>query len=221
MFSNRKIFLVIILLVTFSASAYVLLVLIPRRLAEQSYEGARKIGSDLRKALQFTPEITVNSRIIVEQQADVLELATLSQRFHRTYTWTNTRLGSTKAIELSGTFELKAGFDLNQEFHINIEDGKATVFFPTPRVLSVESLGDIEFRDENGLWNWLNGQDRSQAINAYTRDARQYAEEILSMKPARELVSKKVTTIIKTHVREVEIRVAGKRIGTESGDYVD
>lgn len=219
MFTNRKIFLVILLLITLCISAYVLLILIPRRLAEQSYEGARTMGRDLKEAFQFTPRITVNNKIIVQQQSGILELATLSQKFHRTYTWKNTRLGSTKEIEVSGTFVSKAGFDLNKEFLIRIEDGKATVEFPQPTILSIESLGDIQFRDENGYWNWVNEDDRTKAINAFTGDARRYAEDILSAKRAGDAITDKILRIIQPHVREVEIRIGDETIRPETGGY--
>jgi hypothetical protein len=216
---NRTIILVVILLITVCITAYVLLVAIPRRMTEQSYEGARRIGRDLKELFQVTPEISVNNKIIVQQEAEIMELASLSQKFHHTYTWRNIRLGSTKEIEVSGTFESKAGFDLNEKFRIQITDGKATVQLPTPRLLSLELLGDIEFRDEHGYWNWVNAGDRTRAINAFMQDARRHANETLNSKKVNESTAGKLAQIIRAHVREVEIRAGGKVITPPSIDF--
>src|SRR5687768_12790010 len=113
MFSNRKIILIILLLITISVTSYFLFVVIPARAVRQSYEGAKEIGRDIKELFQFTPEVSVNNTVVLEQQTPILELATLSQTFRHEYEWTNTWLNSTKKIKITGTMEAKAGFDLN------------------------------------------------------------------------------------------------------------
>ncbi len=213
MFGNRKLILIIILLITLSITAYVIVVVVPSHLAERSYEGARQIGRDISKAFQFTPEITVNNTVVLQQQAPILELATLSQSFQHQYEWTNTRLGSTKKIKITGVFEAKAGFDLNKKFSIEINDDVATVTLPKPTLLSIESLQGVKFEDENGYWNWVNMDDRSKAMNAFTLDARRYAEQAQFVDDAQQFVEKKLTEILLLHGKQVEIRyVEGERI---------
>ena len=168
MFGRAKLILIIILLFAVCVTAYVIVVVIPTQLAQRSYEGAKQIGHDISEAFQFTPEITVNNTVVLQQQTPILELATLSQNFRHEYEWTNTRLGSTKKINIKGSFEAKAGFDLNKRFALEITDDKALVFLPKPQLLSIESLNDTKFEDEDGYWNWVNMDDRSMAINAFT-----------------------------------------------------
>lgn len=206
MFGNVKIILITILLITLGITAYVLVVVIPAQLAERSYEGAKQIGRDISEAFQFTPEITVNNTVVLQQQTPILELATLSQKFQHQYSWTNTWLGSTKEIRIKGSFEAKAGFDLNKKFSIQIEDEKAIVTLPKPQLLSMESLNDVKFEDENGVWNWVDMEDRSKALNAFTGDARKYAEQAQFILQAREVMEKKLTEILKIHGKEVTIR---------------
>ncbi len=206
MFGNVKIILITILLITLGITAYVLVVVIPAQLAERSYEGAKQIGRDISEAFQFTPEITVNNTVVLQQQTPILELATLSQKFQHQYTWTNTWLGSTKEIRIRGSFEAKAGFDLNKKFSIQIEDEKAIVTLPKPQLLSMESLNDVKFEDENGVWNWVDMEDRSKALNAFTGDARKYAEQAQFILQAQEVMEKKLTEILKLHGKEVTIR---------------
>jgi len=205
MFGRARLILIIILLITVCVTAYVIVVVIPTQLAERSYEGAKQIGRDISKAFQFTPEITVNNTVVLQQQTPILELATLSQNFRHEYEWTNTRFGSTKKISIKGSFEAKAGFDLNKRFALEIYEDKALVFLPKPQLLSIESLNDIKFEDENGYWNWVDMNDRSKAINAFTSDARKYAQQAEFVTKAQQAMESKMREILKLHGKEMEI----------------
>ncbi len=215
MFSNRKIILVIILLITASITGYVILVVIPARLAKQTYDGAKQIGKDIGDALQFTPEITVSNTVVIQKQASILELATLSQKFHHQYAWKNQWLGSEKTITISGTIDAKVGFDLRKKFSIAIDEKSARVTLPQPQILSIESLGDLKFEDENGLWNWVNTQDRSLAINAFMVSSRKYAEQASFVNDSKKSLEEKLTAILKSHGKTVEIRYEGDPMITQ------
>jgi hypothetical protein len=209
MFTDRKLTLLIIFFIVISITGYVLLVVIPTRIAERSYEGAKQIGQDIAKAFQVTPEITVNNTVVLQQKSAVLELATLSQKFEHRYDWTNTWLGSTKKINITGTFEAKAGFDLNKKFSIEINDSKAVVTLPPPQLLSIEPQGDVKFTDEHGVWNWVDAADRSKAMNAFTKDARRYGEQGKFVDQAKQEIEKKLKEILAFHEKDVEIRYNG------------
>ncbi len=209
MFSNRKIILIILLLVTLSITAYVLIVYIPTQVAQRSYEGARQLGRDFKEAFQFTPEVTVNNTVVLQQQTPILELATISQKFQHNYAWTNTWLKSTKTITITGTFEAKAGFDLNQKFTININEENATVILPHPKLLSLESMGDIKFKDEHGWLNPIRAKDRTAAINAFNNDAKGYAAQADFVKDAQQAFETKIREIMKAHGKNVTIEYSG------------
>lgn len=206
MISNRKIVLLIVLIATFTIAAYWIVVVIPARLAEKTYEGAKQIGRDFAKVFSFTPEVTVNNTVVLLQQSPVLELATLSQKFQHHYDWTNTWLGSTKKISIKGGFEAKAGFDLRKKFSIEINEENAIVYMPPPELLSIQSLNDVTFEDESGVWNWVSMEDRSKAMNAFTTDARKYAATAGFVEAARESMVKQITEILKSHGKTVEVR---------------
>lgn len=206
MFSQRKIVSLIILLICVCISAYVLFVAIPAAAVRRSYEGARKIGNDIRKAFNFIPEVTVNNIVVLQQQTPILELATLSQNFHHRYEWINQWLGSTKKITIMGTFEAKAGYDLHKKFSITVSDDHAIVLLPTPQLLSLESKGDIRFEDENGVWNWVRPEDRSVAVNAFNRDARRFAENAGYLKDVKTKTEEQLRKIMEQHGKTVEFR---------------
>lgn len=202
---SRNLKLIIAVLLIGTLASYVILVIIPTQLAERGYEAAKTLGEDFRKAFQFTPQITVNNTVVLNQQTPVLEMATLAQNFEHRYSWTNTWLNSTKQIFISGTFEAKAGFDLNQIFSIVLTEDKALVTLPAPKLLSVESKGDITYRDESGVWNWISEDDRTKATNAFIQDARTYATHAAFVKDAKEQIEKQLRSLLQPYAKEVLI----------------
>lgn len=199
---NRRLLFLITFLIVLTTSAYILLVVIPARFARQSYEGARTLARDIREAFQFSPEIRVNNTVILQEQLDILELALTSQRFRHEYVWVNTWMGSTKRITITGTFEAKAGFNLEQKFSIDLRDDKAIVTLPRATLLSITPRHDMVFRDENGIWNWVDAMDRSRAVNAFTRDAERITRSAKWISQAETALEKRLTEILKQHGKE-------------------
>ena len=202
---SRNLKLLIALMIFATISAYILLVAIPSEMAKRSYEGAKILGEDFRKAFQFTPEVKVNNTIVLNQQASLLEVSVLSQNFEHRYVWQNSWLGSTKKIFITGTFNANVGFDLNKKFSITLRDDKAFITLPAPETLSVESRADIQYRDEQGIWNWVNIEDRTRATNAFISDARKYADKGSFVQDARKGMEERLKALLKPYAEEVVI----------------
>lgn len=211
---SRNLKLLIALIIFGTLSAYVLLVTIPTIMAQRSYEGAKTLAEDFRKAFQFTPEVKVNHVVVLNQQTPAFELSVLSQNFEHRYTWENSWLRSTKKIFISGTFNAKVGFDLQEKFSITLRDNKAFVSLPAPQTLSVESQGDIQYQDENGIWNWVDAEDRTRATNAFISDARQYANRATFVSDAKKVMEERLKVLLKPYSEEVVINYqpAGGRL---------
>ena len=207
--TNRKIILYSILLIVFSIASYTILVVVPTQLVQRSYEGAKQIGKDFQNAFGFTPQITVNNTVVLQQQIPILELATVSQKFQHQFHWTSTWMGSTKEIKITGSLEAKAGFNLNSSFSISINDSKAIVTMPAPQLLSLEPRGDYTFEDESGIWNWVNNEDRAAAVSAFQQDARKYAMQAAFVSEAKRTMENRFGEILRRHVQEVEFRYDG------------
>lgn len=200
---SRNLKLLISLLIVGTISAYLLLVTIPTMMAKRSYEGAKTLAEDFRKAFQFTPEVKVNNVVVLNQQVPSFELAVLSQDFEHRYTWENSWLRSTKKIFISGTFSAKVGFDLHEKFSITLRDNKAFVSLPPPETLSVESHSDIQYRDQNGIWNWVDIEDRTRATNAFISDARRFANRAPFVNDARKAMEDRLRVLLKPYAEEV------------------
>ena len=202
---SRNLKLLIALIIIGTIAAYVVFVTIPTQLAKRSYEGAKSLGEDIRNAFQFTPEITVNNTVVLNQQTPVLELSVLSQNFEHRYVWENSWLGSTKKIFITGTFNAKIGFDLRRKFSITLRDNVAYVSLPQPQTLSVEPKGDITYRDEQGIWNWVSVEDRTRATHAFITDARHYSNEAAFVQDARSKMDDRLKELLKPYADEVVI----------------
>lgn len=202
---SRNLKLLITLIIVGTVGAYVIGVVIPTQLAKRSYEGAKALGEDFRKAFQFTPEIKVGNTIVLNQQTPILELSVLSQTFEHRYIWENSWLGSTKKIFITGTFDAKVGFDLHKRFSITMRDDKAFVSLPEPETLSVEPHGDMTYRDEQGVWNWVSVQDRTRATNAFIADARKYANSAAFVRDAKSRLETRLQEVLKPYAKEVQI----------------
>lgn len=202
---SRNLKLLITLILVGTMAAYVVVVVIPTQLAKRSYEGAKALGEDFRKAFQFTPEIKVGNTVVLNQQTPILELSVLSQSFEHRYVWENSWLGSTKKIFITGTFDAKVGFDLHKKFSITLRDDKAFVSLPEPETLSVESLGDMTYRDEQGIWNWVSVQDRTRATNAFITDARKYADRAGFVRDAKAHLEKRLQDVLKPYAKDVVV----------------
>jgi len=202
---SRNLKLLITLIIVGTIAAYVVIVVIPTQLAKRAYEAAQTLGDDFRSAFDFTPEVIVDKTVVLNQQTNEFEVAVLNQNFERRYTWTHSWLKSTKKINISGSFDAKVGFDLHEKFSIKLVDDKAIVSLAEPKVLSVESKGDIQYRDENGIWNWVNADDRTNATNEFIRDARSYAEQAAFVKDAKVKMEERLKTFFEAHGKELEI----------------
>jgi len=210
---SRNLRLLIILIIVATVAGYVLLVTIPTEMARRSYQGAKALGEDIRNAFQFTPEITVNNTVVLHQQTSVFEMAVLDQNFEHRYVWENSWLGSTKKIFITGSFHAKVGFDLHKQFSIRLQDNTAYVTLPPPRTLSVESRGDITYRDEQGIWNWVSVDDRTRATNAFIRDARKYADHAAFVENAKGEIEKRLAELIKPYADDIVVSYStGERL---------
>src|SRR4051794_6687306 len=63
---------------------------------------AKSITQSIREAFNFTPKVTINNTVFVEESLPILELATVSRSTTVSYSYTNQWAGSTKILILKG-----------------------------------------------------------------------------------------------------------------------
>ena len=148
-----------------------------RAAGEPAVELGRRIVDGLSRRLQLRPEVRVGRETVLAGDAALAELATVRREFAHEYIWEHQWLGSTKRLRLRGNFAAKAGFDLNENFHVAIDPQGlgVQVALPPPRVLGVEMMS-YKAEEEDGFWNKLNPQEREEAVNALLASARATAD---------------------------------------------
>lgn len=154
-----------------------------RAAAEPAVELAKRITDGIARRLQFRPEVRIDRQTVLQGDTAVLELATVRRDFVHDYEWEHQWLGSTKRLRLRGTFQAKAGFDLNDKFYLEVDPDSLRVELglPEAQLLGVEML-DYRAEEEDGFWNKLNAEERTAAANALLESARAAASNDEALK---------------------------------------
>jgi hypothetical protein len=141
--------------------------------ANKAVDLGKRIWDGLGRRLNIQPEIKIDRETEIAFNRAVLHLVTLKRHFTHEYVWEHKWAGSTKIIKLKGYFTASAGFDLNEHFFINInsEDLRVDLKFPEPRLLACE-LDYYRAEVEEGWWNKLTEDERTQAVNGMIASAK-------------------------------------------------
>lgn len=168
--------------------------------AWQAAERALHIAERFQQALNFTPEIRVNSRVVVTGTTPILELATVEKQAVVRHSWSETWLHSTKTMEVEATFTARAGFDLQRHFQITLDTRTHTMSaqLPPAKILSI-GMSDIRIlKDEDGLWNKLSAPDREEALRTLQSKAQQEFRQTHILLEARLEGEKRVRELLES-----------------------
>ncbi len=153
----------------------------PARTAQQGTAELERVARDVRDAFiqmaQLQPRITINNRVYVERTMPTAELAILSRQIEVEHELLHTWAGSTKRVKLHGTFIAKAGFDLQHDVSVAVQDQEIAIALPHATILGVEQkqIDILEF--ENGFWNRISAADLEAELAMMPELARQKAAE--------------------------------------------
>jgi hypothetical protein len=154
----------------------------PARTIGQGTEDLERLGNDLRSAFidiaHLQPRITVNNRTIVDEATPTAELAVLERQLKVKREFLHTWAGSSKRIKLSGTFLVKAGFDLRQDVAVDVRPDEILIRLPHAQIVDTEEKHVDVLSLENGLWNRISGADLQNELAQLPQMARRQAEEV-------------------------------------------
>lgn len=155
----------------------------PARTIGQGTEDIERLGKDLRSAFidiaHLQPRITINNRTVVDEAASpAAELATLTKQLKVKREFAHTWAGSSKRIKLSGTFLIKAGFDLRQDVAVDVRPDEILIQLPHAEIVGVEENRVDVLALENGLWNHISGADLQNELAQLPEMARKQAIEV-------------------------------------------
>ena len=153
----------------------------PARTTRQSTAELERLGKDLRAAFvdiaHLQPRITINNRVYMEETTPVSELVVLSRRIEVEHELLHRWVGSSKRVKLHGTFNAKAGFDLQQNLSIDLRPDEIIVQLPHAQIFGVEQEQVEVLAFENGLWNRISGQDLQSELSILPQLASKKAAE--------------------------------------------
>src|SRR5437773_3562259 len=114
----------------------------PARTIGQGTEDLERLGKDLRSAFidiaHLQPRITINNRTVVEEATSTAELAILTRQLKVKREFLHSWAGSSKRIKLSGTFNVKAGFDLRQDVAVDVHPNEILIQLPHAEIVGIE-----------------------------------------------------------------------------------
>jgi hypothetical protein len=180
-------------------TAYFFVVKAPVDLARRTAEGIREV-------FDFTPRVTLNETVLIAENTPILEVATVSRSLVVRHRWSHTWFGSTKTLELHGSFTAKAGFDLHEPFTIDIRRSPLRVVarMPAPKLLSVQMDSFLVVQDEDGWWNRITEEDRTEAVRTLQARARTQAEVSGILLEARRSAEDRIREVVQRNGDVVE-----------------
>lgn len=170
-----------------------------------SKSAAIDIANLVMNTIQVRPKVVVNHRTVVEQQSAVLQLVTVERKLTERQRIDDSWLQSTKTLEVEADFIVRAGFDLEKPFVIQVDhSGSALrVTLPPAEILTVD-LSDVRFlRDEDGYWNKLTAEDREKALRDSRAQVESQARKSGLTQQARVLAEKRLTDLLTSGGRTV------------------
>ena len=168
----------------------------PLRTAQGSTAELERIGRNVRDAFveiaQMQPRVTIKDRVYFEKTTAVAELALVSRKTEVEHELEHTWAGSTKRVKLHGTYAVKAGFDLRENFSVDLREDEIAVQMPHAKILGVEQENVEVLEYENGYWNRISAEDLEKELALLPKLAREKSEKNGLTNEAEQALQKQV-----------------------------
>jgi hypothetical protein len=157
-------------------------------------EGIAEVFVDL---LHVRPEVREGTKVVWGQTSALLEIVVAEKKIEVGYDWEHVWLGSRKVIHLTQSYLVKAGFDLEKSFVVEIGPGagEVTARLPPAQILAVSPVGVVSYRDEDGWWNKLTEKYREGALRKLSDEARRVASISGLVREAEERTGSRLTEL--------------------------
>ena len=171
---------------------------LPTKLASRTVAGVREgIAEVFVDLLHVRPEVREGTKVVWGQTSALLEIVVAEKKIEVGYDWEHVWLGSRKVIHLTQSYLVKAGFDLQKSFVVEIGQGpgEVTARLPPAEILAVSPVGVVSYHDEEGWWNKLTEQDREGAMQKLSDEARRVASSSGLVREAEERTGSRLTEL--------------------------
>ena len=171
---------------------------LPSRLAAKTVDGVRQgISEVFVDFLHVRPEVREGTKVFWGQTSAKNQVVVAEKTFEVEYDWEHVWLGSHKVIRLTQAYRVKAGFDLEKPFWVELgpDTGQVSAHLPFPEILAVSQDGSPTYRDEDGWWNKVTDPDRAGALAKLSDEARKKAVQSGILREAEEMTGSRLTDL--------------------------
>ena len=171
---------------------------LPARMAAKTAQGVREgITEVFVDLLHVRPEVREGTKVTWGQTAARTEIVVAEKKIKVEYDWEHQWMGSKKTIRLGQEYLIKAGFDLEKPFWVEMGPGpgEATACLPPAEILAVSPVGSPTYVDDDGWWNKVTDADRAAAMAKLAEEARHQAKRSGILRQAEEMTGSRLTEL--------------------------
>ena len=148
----------------------------PMRTARQGISETERVAREVKNAFvsiaHLQPRITINDRVYMEQTTPTSELALVLRQVEVEHEFVHTWMGSSKRVKLHGSFNVRAGFDLRQNFAVDVRPAEIVIHLPHAQILDVSQQRVDVLAFDNGFWNRISAADVQDELSILPKLAR-------------------------------------------------
>lgn len=171
---------------------------LPGRLAAKTAQGMREgITEVFVDLLHVRPEVREGTKVTWGQTSARTEIVVAEKKIRVEYDWEHQWMGSRKTIRLEQEYLVKAGFDLEKPFWVEMGPGagEVTACLPPAEILAVSSVGAPTYTDDDGWWNKVTDADRAGAMAKLAEEAKRQAKRSGILRQAEEATGSRLTEL--------------------------
>ena len=171
---------------------------LPARMAAKTAQGVREgITEVFVDLLHVRPEVREGTKVTWGQTAARTEIVVAEKKIKVEYDWEHDWLGSRKTIRLGQEYLVKAGFDLEKPFWVEMGPGagEVTACLPPAEILAVSAVGPPVYEDKDGWWNKVTDADRASAMAKLAEEATHQAKRSGILRQAEEMTGSRLTEL--------------------------
>ncbi|MFV0337274.1 MAG: DUF4230 domain-containing protein [Chthoniobacterales bacterium] len=179
--------------------------------------------ADFLKKFQFVPSISTDTKVELEGVYQIAEFANAEGVIKAKRNYTHQFLGSTKHLELEGSFDAKAGFKLSRNFHVHIDNKKSLIHvdLPSPELLSLTPKEITFSKDEDGWWNEITPEERNENMELFLKEAAMSPELKPVLLAARENMVQLLQAFFGKFYPDYTVRFSFKRKLREEAETIN
>lgn len=185
---------------------------LPQKMAARTAQGVREgITEIFVDLLHVRPEVREGTKVTWGQTSARTEIVVAEKKIKVEYDWGHQWMGSKKTIRLGQEYLVKAGFNLEKPFWIEMGPGpgEATACLPPAEILAVSPVGGPNYADEDGWWNKVTDADRAVAMAKLAEEANLQAKKSGILRQAEEITGSRLTELASR--KSIRLKIAEPR----------